>query len=72
MQPSSTFVGVTAVVGAVALLGTGVAAAAPVQWQDCTDMLGIEAEYVPAGLECGTVDVPVDHSIPDGARPPSR
>lgn len=70
MQPSSTFVGVTAVVGAVALLGTGVAAAAPVQWQDCTDMLGIEAEYVPAGLECGTVDVPVDHSVPDGRTTP--
>lgn len=67
VQPSSTFVGVTAVVGAVALLGTGVAAAAPVQWQDCTEMLGIEAEYVPAGLECGSVEVPVDYSRPDAA-----
>jgi pimeloyl-ACP methyl ester carboxylesterase len=31
-------------------------------------MLGIEAEYVPAGLECGTVEVPVDYSAPDGAK----
>ena len=68
MQPSSTFVGTTAVVGAIALLGTGVAAAAPVEWQDCTEMLGIEAEYVPAGLECGTVEVPVDYTAPDGAK----
>ena len=68
MQPSSTFVGTTAVVGAIALLGTGVAAAAPVEWQDCTEMLGIEAEYVPAGLECGTVEVPVDYAAPDGAK----
>lgn len=66
MQPSSTFVGATAVVGAVALLGTGVAAAAPVEWQDCTEMLGIEAEYVPDGLECGTVEVPVDYTAPEG------
>ena len=65
MQPSSSFVGVTAVVGAAALLGSGMAVAAPVQWQDCTEMLGIEAEYVPAGLECGTVEVPVDHAQPD-------
>lgn len=68
MQPSSTFVGTTAVVGAIALLGGGVAAAAPVEWQDCTEMLGIEAEYVPAGLECGTVEVPVDYSEPEGAK----
>lgn len=67
MQPSSAFVGTTAVVGAIALLGSGVAAAAQVEWQDCSDMLGIEAEYVPAGLECGTVEVPVDYSEPDGA-----
>ncbi|MDV8001531.1 alpha/beta fold hydrolase [Rhodococcus sp. IEGM 1408] len=44
------------------------AAAAPVEWQDCTEMLGIEAEYVPAGLECGTVEVPVDYTVPDGAK----
>lgn len=68
MQPSSTFVGTTAVVGAIALLGTGVAAAAPVQWQNCTDMLGVESEYLPKGMECGTVDVPVDYSNPDGAQ----
>lgn len=68
MQPSSTFVGATAVVGAVALLGTGVAAAAPVEWEDCSEMLGIEVEYVPEGLECGTVEVPVDYSSPDGAK----
>lgn len=67
MQPSSAFVGTTAVVGAIALLGTGVAAAAPVEWQDCSEMLGIEAEYVPAGLECGTVEVPVDYTAPAGA-----
>lgn len=65
MQPSSTFVGVTAVVGAVALLGTGLASAAPVQWQDCTDFLGVEQEYLPQGLECGTLEVPVDYSQPD-------
>lgn len=28
-------------------------------------MLGIEAEYVPEGLECGTVEVPVDYTAPD-------
>lgn len=43
------------------------AAAAPVEWQDCTEMLGVEAEYLPAGMECGTVEVPVDYSTPDGA-----
>ncbi|MCT2273883.1 alpha/beta hydrolase [Dietzia cinnamea] len=68
MQPSSTFVGTTAVVGAIALLGTGVASATQVEWQDCTEMLGIEAEYVPAGLECGTVEVPVDYNAPDAAK----
>lgn len=31
-------------------------------------MLGIEAEYVPAGLECGTVEVPVDYTAPDAAK----
>ena len=31
-------------------------------------MLGIEAEYVPAGLECGTVEVPVDYNAPEGAK----
>ena len=41
VQPSSTFVGTTAVVGAIALLGSGVAAAAPVEWQDCTDFKGL-------------------------------
>lgn len=65
VQPSSTFVGATAVVGAVALLGTGVASATPVEWQDCTEMLGIETEYVPDGLECGTLEVPVDYSAPE-------
>ena len=68
MQPSSAFVGTTAVVGAIALLGSGVAAAAQVEWEDCSEMLGIEAEYVPAGLECGTVEVPVDYSEPEGAK----
>lgn len=68
VQPSSTFVGTTAVVGAIALLGSGVASAAQVEWQDCTEMLGIEAEYVPAGLECGTVEVPVDYTAPDAAK----
>ena len=43
------------------------AAAAPVEWQDCTEMLGVEAEYLPAGMECGTVEVPVNHNEPDGA-----
>ena len=31
-------------------------------------MLGIEAEYIPAGLECGTVEVPVDYTEPDAAK----
>lgn len=31
-------------------------------------MLGVESEYLPAGMECGTVDVPVDYAEPDGAR----
>lgn len=66
MQPSSTLVGTTAVVGAIALLGTGVAAAAPVEWHDCTEMLGVESEYLPSALECGTVQVPVDYDDPDG------
>ena len=30
-------------------------------------MLGVEAEYLPAGMECGTVEVPVNHNEPDGA-----
>lgn len=67
VQPSSTFVGTTAVVGAIALLGSGVAAAAPVEWQECTEMLGVESEYLPAGMECGTVEVPVDYGDPAGA-----
>lgn len=68
MQPSSTFVGTTAVVGAIAILGSGVAFAAPVEWQDCGQMLGVEAEYLPAGMECGTVEVPVDYSDPEGRK----
>ena len=61
---------ISAVVGAIALLGTGVASATQVEWQECTEMLGIEAEYVPAGLECGTVEVPVDYNAPDAAIAP--
>ncbi|MBB0970098.1 alpha/beta hydrolase, partial [Dietzia aerolata] len=68
VQPSSTFVGTTAVVGAIALLGSGLASAAPVKWHDCTEMLGVEAEYLPPGMECGTVDVPVNYDDPDGAQ----
>ena len=30
-------------------------------------MLGVEAEYLPAGMECGTVEVPVDYNEPDVA-----
>ena len=41
------------------------ASAAPIEWEECTDMLGVEAEYTPDGLECGTLEVPVDYSEPD-------
>ena len=68
MQPSSTFIGVTAAVGAVAILGSGVAAATPVEWKDCTDVVGTEAPTLPTGntVQCGTLRVPVDYSKPDG------
>ena len=31
-------------------------------------MLGVEAEYLPQGMECGTVEVPVDYTQPDAAK----
>ena len=70
MQPSSRIIGVTAAVGAAALLGTGLAAAAPVEWKDCVDVVGTDAPALPGGrvVECGTVRVPVDYAHPDGAQ----
>ena len=60
--------GVTAAVGAAALLGSGVAAAVPVNWVDCDELLGYHysAMTPEQAMECGTLEVPVDYAEPEG------
>ncbi|GAA3128228.1 alpha/beta hydrolase [Planomonospora alba] len=54
--------------GPAAAAGTGSGAAAPetIAWGSCADMRPADGQKLPAGTECGTLTVPLDHADPGG------
>ncbi|HEX4814737.1 MAG TPA: alpha/beta hydrolase [Nonomuraea sp.] len=71
---------VTFLLGAVALTGCGTTAEPPaatddtttgtVAWTRCTDLTGADGRPTapPSGVDCGTIQVPLDHANPGGEK----
>ncbi|WP_230885020.1 alpha/beta hydrolase [Planomonospora sp. ID82291] len=53
--------------GPAAAVSTGSGAGqGTIAWGSCADMRPAEGRKLPAGTECGTLTVPLDHDVPDG------
>src|SRR5699024_10541846 len=59
-----------AAVGAATIMGSGLVAAAPINWVDCDELLGYNYSALSPeqAMECGTLEVPVDYDDPEGEK----